>query len=161
MKQKILSQIKDSKFSKFVFKANQVNPIEHLKTATANVPNNDGNYYVFANADKELPEHLIFNILNNDYELIYFGISGGVSKSGKVGLQKLKDRINNVVGSSSIKRAKYWDSEMKIYNINEFTVFYCINNNPKEIEDYIYEFLKSEKLNYPKLNKKRGRKKKS
>ena len=48
-----------------------------------------------------------------------------------------------------------------VYNINEFTVFYCINNNPKEIEDYIYEFLKSEKLNYPKLNKKRGRKKKS
>ena len=147
--------------NKFVFNANHENPVKHLKEVSANVPETNGLYYVFAKANPSSPFHLVFALDNQQYELIYFGIAGGVTKNGKEGKQKLKSRINNVVGSSSIKRAKYWQQEMYKQQIEEFIVFYSIHPNPQEEEASYYTYLNSNSLIYPLLNKKRGRPNKS
>jgi hypothetical protein len=153
MKTKISISLKN----KFVFNANHENPVKHLKDVTANVPETDGLYYVFAKANSSSPNHLVFDLDKQQYELIYFGIAGGVTKNGKEGKQKLKGRINNVVGSSSIKRAKYWQQEMHKQQIEEFIVFYLIHPNPQVEEATYYTYLNTNGLIYPLLNKKRGR----
>jgi len=153
MKTKITIPLKN----KFVFNANHENPVKHLKEVSANVPETDGLYYVFAKANLSSPNHLVFDLDKQQYELIYFGIAGGVTKNGKEGKQKLKGRINNVVGSSSIKRAKYWQQEMHKQQIEEFIVFYAIHQNPQLEEASYYTFLNSNGLIYPLFNKKRGR----
>lgn len=161
MKEKIQQQIESAEYANFVFKPMEKNPVHHLKDVSKNVPYSDGNYYVFSESNNNTSEHLLFTIQELKLELIYFGVAGGETKNGKNGDQKLDGRINNVVGKPSIPRAKYWVQEMNRFKIEKLIVFYCKNLNPKEIEDFIYNFLKKNKLDYPKLNKKRGRQKKS
>ncbi len=158
MKDIISKQLNTNKH--FIFKSKESKPVAHLRDVSKNVPDTDGNYYVFANSNVDTPEHLKFSLQDSDYELYYFGIAGGISKNGKIGKQKLKGRINNVVGKPSIKRAKYWDHEMLKYDIAKLDVYYFENPKPKDTEDYLYLYLNKNVLTYPKLNKKRGRPKK-
>jgi hypothetical protein len=159
MKKIILENIEKDNYSSFIFEHQESNPVKHLKSVSEKVPNTDGIYFVFAKKNNDTKEHLLFNILNSEYEIYYFGIAGGTTQKGKNSKQKLIGRINNVVGTPSVKRAIYWNNEMVKHNLSEFIVFYSLNNQPKEIEDCIYNFLNKNNLSYPKLNKPRGRKK--
>lgn len=104
-----------------------------------------------------LSEHVHCAINGDDYELIYFGKAGGITKKGKVTNQGLNGRINNVVGAKSIKRAIYWNTQMLAKNISSITVFYCCLDQPQIFEAQLYDYLKKNKLDYPMLNAKRGR----
>ena len=159
MKRGITSLIEESNYNHFDFKSGQNDPTKHLKSASLDVPDVDGIYFVFT-PRKDVTEcdgHLNFDLDNRKLKLIYFGIAGGIAKSGKIGNQKLKGRINNVVGASSIKRAKYWDAFMTSNGIEEFKIYYCPLAQPQNFEKSFYQYLDTNKLIYPALNKRRGR----
>jgi hypothetical protein len=90
-------------------------------------------------------------------------LTGGITKKGKLIRQGLNGRINNVTSDSTrnfkdIKRAKYLNVIMSEFNIDNMLIFYKENDNPQLLEDEIYSFFDNNGLNYPLLNKKRGRK---
>ncbi len=62
-------------------------------------------------------------INNSTFEPIYFGIARGLKANGKEGNQKLNGRINNLVGSKSIRRAVKWNITMQENALTSFTVF--------------------------------------
>lgn len=150
----------------FNFKFNTDNPVRHLKEQTAKVPNTPGLYLIFRKRGfgedfTDFP-HLNYIIEDENYELLYFGKAGGLTKNGKYILQGLNGRINNVVSESSrnlkdIRRAKYWNIIMKEFNFPEFRVIFSEDTNPQNNENKIYNFLDSNNLKYPLMNKKRGR----
>lgn len=160
MKQSINDIIESTGNNFFYFKFNSKNPVRHLKEQTAIVPNTPGVYLVFRKItngeDITNFSYLNYIIEGEDYELLYFGKAGGLTKNGKVIVQGLNSRINNVV-SDSIKRAKYWDMIMNEFNFQEFKVIFSEQPNPQLIENIIYNFLDSNNLKYPLMNKKRGR----
>ena len=164
MKTEIIDLITINNNQNFIFnKCLDIVAVSELKERTRNVPNVDGIYFVFTTliANRNVQKHLIYKINNNSYEFIYFGIAGGLKANGKEGDQKLKRRINNVVGNNSIKRAIKWNVVLKENSFTSFTVFYCLLKEPKSFEDKIYSYLKKEILKYPLLNQKRGRPPKS
>lgn len=159
MKTVILGLISANNYQSFSFQSGHNDPISHLRTVTRNVPNESGMYFVFAPKDskRNTPPHVEFGIKGRDYELVYFGKAGGATTKGKNTRQKLNGRINNVVGTPSIKRAIYWNVVMSKKIIPYFEVFYCYLDQPQAVEELIYSYLKSNKLDYPMLNGKRGR----
>ena len=160
MKTEIIKLIQNNNHQNFIFsKCIQDNAAAELKKSTQNVKDVDGIYFVFTQleANRQIQEHLVYEINNNTYEFIYFGIAGGVTANGKEGDQKLNGRINNVVGSKSIRRAVKWNTTLEENGLTSFTVFYCYLKQPKSFEDKIYEYLNNQKLRYPLLNAKRGR----
>ncbi len=159
MQQAIISLLEQSNYLHFIFSSVEKSAVSHLKLLTKDVPNKDGLYSVFADKVEGVTDaHLIYHIESKEYQLIYFGISGGETKRGKKGAQKLRARINNVVGSDSCNWAIYWNNEMRKNKFLQFVVFYCPYTPPKEFEMEIY--LNVNELKYPLLNKKRGRIKK-
>jgi hypothetical protein len=161
MKTEIINLIDENGNQNFIFNKSpsDSSALNELRSTTKNVPEEDGIYFVFTplNENRLVEDHLIYTINDRYYEFIYFGIAGGVTADGKEGDQKLRKRINNVVGSNSISRAIKWNEALNENNLPSFTVFYCLLNQPKNIEDKIYSYLKEGKLKYPLLNKKRGR----
>ncbi len=161
MKTEIINLIAENGNQNFIFSScsSESAALNELRSTTKNVPEKDGIYFVFSplNQNRIIDDHLIYTINDRHYEFIYFGIAGGVTAAGKEGDQKLRKRINNVVGSNSIRRAIKWNETLNENNLPSFTVFYCLLNQPKNIEDKIYGYLNEGKLKYPLLNKKRGR----
>jgi hypothetical protein len=160
MKTEIIDLIQINNQQNFIFNKCQQNiAAAELKKSTQKVSDVDGIYFVFTQlkANRQVQEHLVYEINNNFYEFIYFGIAGGITANGKEGNQKLNGRINNVVGSKSIRRAIKWNMTMEENDLTSFTVFYCYLKQPKSFEDKIYEYLKNQKLKYPLLNAKRGK----
>ena len=150
----------------FEFYCNLNNPLRHLKERTCLVPNQSGLYLVFSKKTKdeflENCAHLNYKIDLELNELLYFGKAGGLTKKGRIIIQGLNGRINNVISDSSrnlknIKRANYWNIVMNDFNIPKFTIIYIEHNNPQEVENTIYNFLDENNLKYPLMNKKRGR----
>jgi hypothetical protein len=160
MKTEILDLIAINRYQNFIFEKckSDDSAVAELKKRTQNVPNKDGVYFVFAHfaEDRNIENHLTYEINNNIYELIYFGKAGGLTSKGKEGEQKLIGRMNAVVGED-ISRAIKWNQEMHKNHINSLTVYYCLLEQPQIFEEKIYTYLKNEKLKYPMLNKKRGR----
>jgi hypothetical protein len=160
MKTEIKNLIETNNYQNFKFNKCPENiAVKELKISSQNVKDVDGIYFVFTNRNenRNVQDHLVFEINNKFYEFIYFGIAGGLTSTGKEGDQKLQGRINNVVGSKSIRRAIKWNSTMKDNDFESFTVYYCYLKQPKSFEDKIYDYLKKQKLAYPLLNGKRGR----
>jgi hypothetical protein len=160
MKEEILDLIQINNHQNFIFsKCPQNIAVGELKKNTQKVSDVDGIYFVFSElkANRQVQEHLVYEINNNAYEFIYFGIAGGLTANGKEGNQKLNGRINNVVGSKSIRRAIKWNITLEENDLTSFTVFYCYLKQPKSFEDKIYKYLKNQKLKYPLLNVKRGK----
>ncbi len=151
----------------FSFNSNSINPVEELKKSTINVPNTPGLYFVFVKGFfYEDLNHLIFSFKDDEYSLMYFGKAGGVTKEGKIIEQGLIKRINNVISNSkrgikNMSRANYWELIMKENKIDNFIVIYVEVNEPSNVERDIYNYLKSGKLDYPYLNGKLGRPKKT
>lgn len=150
----------------FEFWSNTNNPVRHLKEQTLSVPNNPGLYLVFRRNTSSLLQstfpHLNYLIDGEDYELLYFGKAGGLTRTGKVIKQGLQGRINNVISDSNrqlkdIRRADYWSLIMNEFNIPELRIIYAEHSNPNKIENNIYYYLDNHNLRYPLLNKKRGR----
>ena len=145
----------------FEFTKNNENPVKHLKDNTKLVPNSPGVYLVFSK-DKNNSNHLNFKISNKNYSLLYFGKAGGITNSGRVIIQGLNSRINNVVSDSArglkdAKRAKYWNQIMLEFGIEKLYVVYQIHDAPQQLENIIYGYLDNNNLEYPLMNKKRGR----
>jgi hypothetical protein len=145
----------------FEFTKNNENPVKHLKDNTKLVPNLPGVYLVFSK-DKNNSNHLNFKISNKNYSLLYFGKAGGITNSGRVIIQGLNSRINNVVSDSArglkdAKRAKYWNQIMLEFGIEKLYVVYQIHDAPQQLENIIYGYLDNNNLEYPLMNKKRGR----
>jgi hypothetical protein len=158
--------IESSDNNSFEFIINMNNPIRHLKEQSQNVPNTPGLYLVFrkkiTDEDYSKFSHLNYLIDGEYYELLYFGKAGGLTKKGKVIKQGLNGRINNVISDSirelkDIKRANYWNIIMNEFNISQLRIIYSEISNPQDFENRIYNFLDSNNLLYPLLNKKRGR----
>jgi hypothetical protein len=150
----------------FDFRSNSTNPVRHLKEQTASVPNTPGLYLVFRKVGKEEGvtdfSHLNYLIESEYYELLYFGKAGGLTKNGKYIVQGLNGRINNVVSDSSrnlkdIKRAEYWSLIMKEFNYDELRMIFSEQADPQDSENIIYNFIDKGTLEYPLMNKKRGR----
>jgi hypothetical protein len=150
----------------FEFTNKTSNHICHLNEQTIEVPNTSGLYLVFRKQISDDSEstfsHLIYLIEGENYELIYFGKAGGLTKEGKAIKQGLRGRINNVItdsirGLKDIKRANYWNIIMKEFNIDQLRILYSEVSNPQDFENIIYKFLDNHNLKYPILNKKRGR----
>lgn len=164
MEKEILSIINSSKEKKFIFNKLTNSPTKQLVEKTKSVPNVAGLYLVFCKEDLCSNEkHLIYSIDETNYTLLYFGKAGGKTMSGKIINQGLNGRINNVVSDSirklkDIKRADYWEIFMVENNIENFHVFYFVNDEPTKIENLIYKHLDDNSLMYPLMNKKRGRK---
>ena len=155
-----------SGYSYFEFTNNTNNHVKHLKEQTLGVPNSPGLYLVFRrnilDSENSTFSHLLYQIEGEFYELLYFGKAGGLTKKGKVIKQGLQGRINNVISDSirelkDIKRANYWNIVMNEININQLRVIYSEVSSPQDFENIIYNFLDSNNLKYPLLNKKRGR----
>lgn len=145
----------------FEFIKNNENPIKHLKESTSSVPNLPGIYLVFCE-DKNNSNHLNFKISDKIFKLVYFGKAGGKTDSGKIIVQGLKSRINNVVsdsklGMKDVKRAKYWNQVMIENKMEKFHIIYFMHETPQQLENQIYDFLDNNNLEYPLMNKKRGR----
>lgn len=145
----------------FEFIKNNQNPIKHLKENTASVPNLPGIYLVFCEG-KSNSNHLNFKISDKIFKLLYFGKAGGKTDSGKIIVQGLKSRINNVVsdsklGMKDVKRAKYWNHVMIENRMEKFYIIYFMHETPQQLENQIYDFLDNNNLEYPLMNKKRGR----
>jgi len=166
LKSTIETIIENKSNNHFNFYRNKRNPIDHLKEQSAIVPNESGIYLVFTEKKSNLStdncNHLIYEIENNLYELLYFGKAGGTTQNGKKIIQGLNGRINNVVSDKhrNLKdenRANYWNIIMNEFNINELLIIYKLHNNPIEVENSIYDFLDKYNLKYPLINKKRGR----
>lgn len=147
----------------FNFKRNSNSPIRHLKEQTVAVPESAGLYLVFCPYSfKQVEGHLKFTINGELFSLLYFGKAGGITKGGKIIKQGLKGRLNNVTSDSQrnlidVKRAVYWDLIMNEYLIDNFCIYFSLNDNPQELEDAIYFFLDNNSKSYPLMNKKRGR----
>jgi hypothetical protein len=159
--------LESNKQNSFEFHSNTIHPVRHLKEQTRKVPENPGLYLVFTQNSKAVSNskeaHLNFQLNNMNHELLYFGKAGGVTANGKLIKQGLNGRINNVVSESSrnlkdIKRANYWNIIMNELEVKKFKVLYTENPNHQALEDTIYDFLDQNKLKYPLMNKKRGRK---
>jgi hypothetical protein len=163
MKSKIIDLIARNRFQHFIFDKckNNDSAVAELRKRSKDVPNKDGVYFVFIPIaeNRNIKNHLTYEINNILYEFIYFGKSGGVTSIGKEIDHKLVYRINNVVGGG-MRRAIKWNQEMHKNNIDSFTVYYCLLDQPQIFEEQIYTYLKIEKLKYPMLNNKRGRPKK-
>lgn len=145
----------------FEFIKNNENPIKHLKENTSYVPNLPGIYLVFCEG-KSNSNHLNFKISDKIFKLLYFGKAGGKTNSGKVIIQGLNSRINNVVSDSTrgmkdVKRAKYWNKIMLEFGIEKLYVVCHIHDAPQQLENNIYDYLDRNNLEYPLMNKKRGR----
>jgi len=145
----------------FEFTKNNENPIKHLKDKTKLVPNLPGVYLVFSEGGNNT-NHLNFKISNKNYSLLYFGKAGGITNSGRVIIQGLNSRINNVVSDSArgikdSKRAKYWNQIMLEFDVEKIYVVYQIHDAPQQLENIIYGYLDNNNLEYPLMNKKRGR----
>jgi hypothetical protein len=166
---KIISNIlKDETIRKFEFKPGTGDPDRTLKNATEFIPDDkSGIYLVFAAIElSDTETHNIYKIDEKPYTLCYFGKGGGVSRNGKEFKQKLKGRINNVVSDSSrklkdLKRGRYWALILEEIKADSFLVFCQYHENPGDVEDKIYKEFESQRLAYPIMNKKRGRKKRS
>lgn len=149
----------------FLFFRTEENQIKNLQNTTKDIPNTAGLYLVFCERDSAIvPEHLLYIINEKEYILSYFGKAGGTTKKGKVLSQGLNGRINNVVSDSNldlkdIKRAKYWNIIMQNNGIEKFYVRCIEMSEPQTIEDEIYFYLDFNNLQYPLMNKFRGRKK--
>jgi len=157
MKEGITLLIKNNSLHSFEFYSSQVDSVKHLRSVTTNIPDVDGLYFVFVEEiDRKSEEHLFFDLFNQQFQLVYFGVAGGTAKTGKIGSQKLRGRINNVV-SKSIKRAKYWNEFMQKHNIKKFKVYCCPVIQPQNFEKECYSFLNKNNYRYPSLNKRRGR----
>lgn len=164
MKNEVIKLIGENNYQNFIFnKCSENIAVYELQKSSKYVNNVDGIYFVFTKLkeNRNVQNHLVYEIDNEFYEFIYFGIAGGLTSNGKEGDQKLRGRINNVVGSNSIRRAIKWNSIMKDNEFASFIVYYCYLKQPKNFEDKIYQYLKNLKLNYPLLNLKRGRPSKS
>ncbi|QJD80401.1 hypothetical protein [Spirosoma rhododendri] len=159
MKETILPLLNRSSFSHFVFKSEQDKPSKHLREVSKYVPDVSGLYFVFAKEILSMPseEHLRFYLDKTEYHLLYFGKAGGTTQKGKVINQKLKGRINNVVGNPSIKRAVHWNSFMIETGITELYVYWCSEAQPQSVEGSIYNYLNANGLAYPVLNRRLGR----
>lgn len=161
MKSELLALLSVKTDGNFILERSKNNQeaIRNLKYITRDVPDKDGIYFVLTPLIKNriVEEHLIYEVNEEIYEFIYFGIAGGLTSNGKERVQKLRGRINNVVGSNSIRRAIKWNETMIKYNFSSFKVLYYFLPQPKEIEDKIYDYLKRENLKFPLLNLKRGR----
>jgi|688.fasta_scaffold190383_2 cytoplasmic iron level regulating protein YaaA (DUF328/UPF0246 family) len=145
----------------FEFELSVSNSVKNLKKATKLVPNLSGIYLVFSEGLSE-SNHLNFKISDKNYSLLYFGKAGGITNSGRVIIQGLNSRINNVVSDSTrglkdVKRAKYWNELMLEFGIEKLYVFCNIHDNPQQLENIIYGYLDNNNLEYPLMNKKRGR----
>lgn len=168
MKQ-LVEQIITQSTGSFIFKAGQEDPNQHLRDVTNSIPDTmPGFYLVFTDGELYPKEvHLLYTINGNLYTLCYFGKGGGFKKNGSGNrTQQLRARLNNVVSDSSrdikdMKRARYWKRLLNEYNKNELLIIYKEHVKPYELEDEIYDYLKREKLLYPFMNKKQGKKKKS
>ena len=157
--EELIRSLINSKSGDFIFNRS-LTPSKALRTATQNVPNKAGVYLVFAPLNKsEGEKHLIYEIEGVKNELIYFGIAGGVTKNGRVIKQGLSRRINNVVsdGLKDIQRAKYWNLKMSERKISKLKIIYVLKENPRDLENIIYNALDTRFLKYPSLNKKLGR----
>ena len=147
----------------FWFLSGQKNPSKFLKTATKDVPNKPGLYFVFAEGKlNEADYHLHYNFDGQNYTLCYFGKAGGITKAGKILKQGLNDRINNVVSDNGrnlkyVYRAVYWDIIMSEYRIQKLHIRYIVKNDPIILEGIIYNLLNEKKLKYPIMNKPLGR----
>lgn len=145
----------------FEFTKNIENPIKHLKDKTKLVPNLPGVYLVFSEGGNNT-NHLSFKISNKNHSLLYFGKAGGITNSGREIIQGLNSRINNVVSDSArglkdAKRAKYWNQIMLEFGVEKLYVVYQIHDAPQQLENIIYGYLDNNNLEYPLMNKKRGR----
>ena len=165
MRKDILDLISNSEKIVFEFYTGSNNPIEHLKLATKIVPNDSGIYLVFCeNRFLNSMVHLEYEIEGNLYSLMYFGKAGGITKTGKNISQGLNGRINNVISDSKrnlkdIKRANYWETVTTEMGIEKLLIICLTHESPQEIENVLYSFLDKNELQYPVLNKRRGRKK--
>jgi len=161
MKDLINSIIKNQNKKYFEFELSEGNSVKKLKKATKLVPNLSGIYLVFSEGLSE-SNHLNFKISDKNYSLLYFGKAGGITNSGRVIIQGLNSRINNVVSDSTrgmkdVKRAKYWNEIMLEFGIEKLYVVCHIHDNPQQLENNIYCYLDNNNLEYPLMNKKRGR----
>lgn len=161
MKDLINSIIKNQVNKYFEFELTEGNSVKKLKKATKLVPNLSGIYLVFSEGLNE-STHLNFKISNKNYSLLYYGKAGGKTNSGRVIVQGLNSRINNVVsdtkrGMKDVKRAKYWNEIMLEFGIEKLYVVFHIHDAPQQLENIIYDYLDSNNLEYPLMNKKRGR----
>ncbi|MEY2921460.1 MAG: hypothetical protein RL108_69 [Bacteroidota bacterium] len=152
---------------KFQYEIGEENPAKRLLEVTKEVPDEPGLYLVFSEKKIDLKEksHLYFLIEGLDVELLYFGKAGGVSNTGSTFTQGLKGRINNVISDSSrnlkdVRRGIYWNLEMLDNNESRLIVYYALFENPIQLEKAVYQYLESNSLLYPRMNKKLGRKKK-
>jgi hypothetical protein len=154
-----LIELFDFENRKFEFEVGNENPTKSLRQQTKNVPNMPGLYFVFSEkkSHNDLKSHLYFTLEQNEMELLYFGKAGGVTRNGKVLKQNLLGRINNVV-NEDVPRARYWNAEMIENKESKFIVYFILNDNPSQIEKSIYNYFDLNKLPYPRLNKKLGRK---
>jgi cytoplasmic iron level regulating protein YaaA (DUF328/UPF0246 family) len=161
MKDLINSIIKNQVNKYFEFELTEGNSVKKLKKAAKLVPNLSGIYLVFSEGLNE-STHLNFKISNKNYSLLYFGKAGGITNSGRVIIQGLNSRINNVVSDSTrgmkdVKRAKYWNDIMLEFGIEKLHVVCHIHDAPQQLENIIYDYLDRNNLQYPLMNKKRGR----
>lgn len=147
----------------FIFKANEeYGPVKTLKMATNSVPSIPGLYFTFCKEDYAINEHT-FEIEKNLYSLIYFG-KAGQKKNGQITMQKLNERLNNVISDSTrnlkdVKRGIYWSMILNELNKKElFVIWVATNENCVTDETSIYEAIKKGNHTLPYLNKKRGRK---
>jgi hypothetical protein len=148
----------------FSFFRTKDNQIRNLQNATKDIPNTAGLYLVFCERKSAIvAEHLLYTINDKEYILCYFGKAGGITKNGKLITQGLNGRINNVVSDSNlnlkdVKRGKYWNIIMQNNRIDKLYVRCVEMPEPQVKEDEIYQLLDSKNLQYPLMNKFRGRK---
>jgi hypothetical protein len=159
MKELVEKFIRDNQGSSFVFESGFIDPIFHLRHVTKSVPNLPGVYLVFAEKSDTKTEHLRYEIDGLDYELVYFGKAGGFTSNGRRLSQGLNGRINNVV-SNDESRALYWHRSMSEFGCSKFLVIYTLLDHPQELENELYNLLDNGGLQYPILNKRRGRRRK-
>ncbi len=166
MKKLIDSIISERNNNFFHFSRDSENTVRHLKEQSNRTPDSPGLYLVFRKITDEKMNtnlsHLHYRIENQNYQVLYFGKAGGLTKNGKVIKQGLRGRINNVVSDSSrnlidIKRALYWKIVMNEFDFSQFLIIYKTHENPQSIENIIYNYLDANNLQYPVMNKKRGR----
>lgn len=163
MKKEILELILNCDY-KFAFHAKNSNPVKHLRMQSHSVPNEPGIYFVFSNPRLNLPSlDMIYHKDGAPMELLYFGKAGGVTSKGKIIKQGLNGRLNNVISDSSrnlidIKRGSYWQIVMDEHGMETIFIYCVLNSEPQKIEERIYQYLDENKIQYPLMNKKRGRK---
>ena len=167
MKNDILNLLAKQDKIHFEYESGSINPVKHLKEASKFVPDVPGVYLVFCRSQfYDCPDHLKFEMDGVVNSLVYFGKAGGVTKNGKKINQGLYGRLNNVISDSNlnlkdIKRADYWQIITAKYGIEKLKIVCLLHENPQMFEETLYNFLNKNLLEYPLLNKKRGRTKNS